>query len=102
MAIDINIEQHLACFQVKEMLTFDHEPKTHKERYWIKVSFEKDSAGNEKVAAFHCKSQSLKNCFEMIEAFGQQCKGMQSQEFNEFMQTTAGKEMFFAMHEDPK
>lgn len=92
----IHVNQHLASFQVQDQVIAqpDHRGK---KRFYVKVEFD---PGN--VAAFHYEGANLETFFEMIEAFGQNVKGMNNGDFNAYLNSVDGQRLFFQVQEDPQ
>ena len=89
MSLEIQVQPHLACFEILEC-NWDQD----KEEGYIEVDF-----GEGRTCGFHCHAKELAFALQHIQAFGERCQGLDQIAFKDQMRDLYGRRLFCDLHE---
>ena len=89
MRLEIQVQPHLACFEILEC-NWDQD----KEEGYIEVDF-----GESRISGFHCHAKDLSFALQHIQAFGEKCQGLDQKAFKNQMSDLYGLRLFCDLHE---
>lgn len=89
----IDTVEHLASFVVDSVKSMGRGHKG-REKYYITVKIDGDE---QKEIAFHTCSKTLEIAYEMIEVIGRETKGLNADEFKDYLNEHKGKRIWFGV-----
>lgn len=86
MSLEIQVQPHLACFDILKC-------NWDQDKGYIEVDF-----GEGRIVGFRCEAKKLEFALQLIQAFGERCRGLDESAFKDQIQSLYHRRLFCDLH----